>query len=1089
MRALYFHAAAGHPAVSAALMRQAENTLRPFDRFLNQAIRTTKERQTRYQLPWEKVADPQEIHLTPVDRLVVVPRRRPGWWIVDWPPGEEPDNTQKLVAANRGLMFDVVEWSRNPAGGLHIRTDGELREDDQVWWCGRPRTLAREPVPAPPSTVENTTEEHLQILRAPQPREDGWVLVLAGEKGEDELVVDGVLVKAHERSATEGLRQVSDGAGHTFDVVGGLLKVDELPTEGLLAGDNGVRFRWRAKSRKGGRRSDGEWVQLLAPENVDSEDFLDPRAAFCEGEIDEVWTQERRGNDTAIRVRKVDADRYRLLLDRLPPAGTPLLLPVNTHNLALQRRALRQLSMAPLPHHHGLLRLCERPDRVRWPPVREVLPDRWHILTDKTRDGTDEQRTFVAKALGTRDIALLEGPPGSGKTTAICELIWQAVARGDRVLLCASTHVAIDNVLERLIKAGAPIDAVRIGKSDRVDENVRAAQLDHKVDQLVDAWKTAPHLSALAGDELRDMAERTVIDAANLTCGTTMGIVHHPLFRDRDQSRRPWDQPITTMPHWDLLIVDEASKTLTQEFLVPALAAKHWVVVGDVRQLAPFVDRADLVANLRSLLDDNNRAVFPDDHQRARLLLVRLAGPELRRTNARWLVAETPSVLDRLGEELLREQDAPPAVRVVSRTGVRPGPFHEVSVEQVCAGDTAALALLACPLVLVANDLLPEVADHLPGDLMHHRDLTGGEPPLPKSHPLRYRHAWWLDRSPVLSRRVRGKDTTTTLTQVEADEQRWLTEHDLAAEITWRLTRIHELRRSGATTYRERLSQQLHGLLPVAVDISERIAEIQHIGLPSIIEVLQDGISDGDAGRPSALTRGMRYRHEEVFGARFTSLSYQHRMHPEISDFPRDEVYGGRSLKDANTIDARDREVGWTFVPFARRRAWVDVPGAREYDGANEGEIGVMESILRAFLAWAAEAGPPRSDQPRPWEVACLSFYLKQEQAISRMLQRVTGNDKRRTRFTAGNAELVCAAVDRFQGREADLVLLSMRNTGRVGFLDSPNRLNVAVTRARQQLVVIGKADYFARCGRPELEALVASSHREDARRWLRRRS
>ena len=78
-----------------------------------------------------------------------------------------------------------------------------------------------------------------------------------------------------------------------------------------------------------------------------------------------------------------------------------------------------------------------------------------------------------------------------------------------------------------------------------------------------------------------------------------------------------------------------------------------------------------------------------------------------------------------------------------------------------------------------------------------------------------------------------------------------------------------------------------------------------------------------------------------------------------------------------------------------------------------------------------------------------------------------------------------CGTVDRFQGREADLVLLSMRNTSRVGFLDSPNRLNVAVTRARQQLVVIGNAGYFARCGTGELEALARQTATEQGRRWM----
>lgn len=109
---------------------------------------------------------------------------------------------------------------------------------------------------------------------------------------------------------------------------------------------------------------------------------------------------------------------------------------------------------------------------------------------------------------------------------------------------------------------------------------------------------------------------------------------------------------------------------------------------------------------------------------------------------------------------------------------------------------------------------------------------------------------------------------------------------------------------------------------------------------------------------------------------------------------------------------------------------------------------------------------------------------------MSQMLQRVT-KDERKTRFRVRDApvEIVCGTVDRFQGREADLVMLSMRNTRRVGFLDSPNRLNVAVTRARQQLVVVGNAEYFVGCGISELEELAKRTPRVDeqaVRRWMR---
>jgi len=87
------------------------------------------------------------------------------------------------------------------------------------------------------------------------------------------------------------------------------------------------------------------------------------------------------------------------------------------------------------------------------------------------------------------------------------------------------------------------------------------------------------------------------------------------------------------------------------------------------------------------------------------------------------------------------------------------------------------------------------------------------------------------------------------------------------------------------------------------------------------------------------------------------------------------------------------------------------------------------------------------------------------------MLKKLTGT-KAYSRFPLKdkNVLIKLATVDFFQGQEADLVFLSMVNTYRDGFLDSPNRLNVAVTRARYQLVIVGDHNYFSE--RTETEEL-----------------
>ena len=91
------------------------------------------------------------------------------------------------------------------------------------------------------------------------------------------------------------------------------------------------------------------------------------------------------------------------------------------------------------------------------------------------------QQEAVAFATSANDIAIIHGPPGTGKTTTVVEVIRQAVANGERVLACAPSNTAVDNLLERLVAAGEP--AIRLGHPARVLEVVRARTLDAFVEQ------------------------------------------------------------------------------------------------------------------------------------------------------------------------------------------------------------------------------------------------------------------------------------------------------------------------------------------------------------------------------------------------------------------------------------------------------------------------------------------------------------------------------------------------------------------------------------------------------------------------------
>ena len=94
------------------------------------------------------------------------------------------------------------------------------------------------------------------------------------------------------------------------------------------------------------------------------------------------------------------------------------------------------------------------------------------------------QQEAVQFALSARDLALIHGPPGTGKTTAVVELIRQAIHRGEKVLACAPSNMAVDNIFERLIAAGE--NAVRLGHPARVMPQLREHTLDLLVDDHAD---------------------------------------------------------------------------------------------------------------------------------------------------------------------------------------------------------------------------------------------------------------------------------------------------------------------------------------------------------------------------------------------------------------------------------------------------------------------------------------------------------------------------------------------------------------------------------------------------------------------------
>jgi serine/threonine protein kinase len=134
----------------------------------------------------------------------------------------------------------------------------------------------------------------------------------------------------------------------------------------------------------------------------------------------------------------------------------------------------------------------------------------------------DNKREVIQAALASRDIFLVEGPPGTGKTTFIAELILQYLERhpNERILLTSQTHIAVDNAIERVSKFKPNLRITRVGRREaKVAESVHRYLLANRIQ----AWRESVY--AAASKFLKDRAAQQGLNPSEIQMGLDAGLM------------------------------------------------------------------------------------------------------------------------------------------------------------------------------------------------------------------------------------------------------------------------------------------------------------------------------------------------------------------------------------------------------------------------------------------------------------------------------------------------------------------------------------------------------------------------------------
>nr|WP_246400741.1 AAA domain-containing protein [Jiangella mangrovi] len=603
-------------------------------------------------------------------------------------------------------------------------------------------------------------------------------------------------------------------------------------------------------------------------------------------------------------------------------------------------------------------------------PAASAKPAPYEIDQFRQQGLDPAKRVAVQASLGARDFLLVHGPPGTGKTTFIAELVTQELRLNPaaRIVLASQTHIALDNALMRIREIVPEAAMLRLGRTERLAEDVEPLGSNAQMSQ----WR-----------------EEAV-----------------------QQSRK--------------FIVEFAQRN--------GIEISGQDVEGLARELERRTERVKDLRSRISLRQSERRALVREIESIDSLAVPLLeAADRIERVTTKGLSKELEAAVQRFIEVGIDaasrlESGGPLATRLLAME--QSLAEWRSDLREQSSQETSARASLAAALSTDAE----KPSDELLSVAKERRYKSD-----PRLSALDAVASDWHERFGV------GAEFSGALVaraQVVAATCVGLTGTPGVELIPFDLCIIDEASKATATEALVPLASSRRWVL---VGDDRQLPPFVDHALKDVRLLERFNLTPDEIGQTLFSVLAERLPAECRF-----SLTHQHRMHPTIGNLVSQCFYDG-------ALTSEPRDLSDTIkMAFGAAAVWVDTarrPDRSEVSSGssykNKGEARVVTSLLDR-LQWVAAQ---RSDE---LTVAVLTGYDAQRQEITESLAQ--GEHQRE------NLRVKVATVDAYQGQEADVCMFSAtrsNNRHGLGFLASEERINVALSRARDGLLVIGDASFI----------------------------